>query len=797
MLHRCHLSAVLGLLLALLSPATPAAVQTPYPIVFVTQVPVTGDFTNIGSTFGHHMARQSSAPRGGDLWIRYPDGTLRNLSAAAGLGATGQQGATALAVRDPSPSWDASKIVFSAAIGAPTQRYQEAPTYWQLYEMRGLGAGETPVVSKVPNQPAEYNNVNPIYGSDDRIIFASDRPRSGERHHYPQLDEYEEAPIVSGLWSLDPRSGDLFMLNHSPSGAFTPQLDSFGRVIFTRWDHLQRDQQADADRAGSGSYGTFNFSSEAANATRLNDRSEVFPEPREAATGVNGHRFNQFFPWQINEDGTEEETLNHVGRQELSGYGTQSFLGDPNLVECCSPDNRYNRFRLNNDSLLHIKEDPTRPGRFVGTSAPEFGTHAGGQLVSLDGPPSLNPDLMTVTYLTAAATAFATEEGRSADPAHSGLYRDPLPLSDGRLVATHTIETRVDRNEGSNDAPRSRYDYRLKLVTADANGVYRAGEALTPGLSKRVSWYDPDTLVTHDGPLWEMNAVELRPRNRPARRSSHLPAPERQVFAEEGVDIAAFQADLRASGLALMVSRNITLRDKADRQQPFNLRVPGGASAGSSGKVYEVSHLQLFQGDQVRGIGGATSPREGRRVLAQVMHDAKAANPFQGVKGAVAVAADGSVAALVPARRAMTWQLTQGDTPVVRERYWLTFQQGEIRVCASCHGVNRQSQTGSADAQNPPEDLRRLLRLYKAGMVLANEDRLFNWAERQYPANFLPKNASTGTALGYTYRYYKATDEYLGVKDGKVYYFKPGTSAAPVEVGPVQPFLDQARQAGY
>ncbi len=329
-----------------------AAVTTPHPIVFVTQVPVPGDFTTIGSTFGNHQSTQRSAARGGDLWIRYPDGTLRNLSAAAGLGQAGLQGDRAIAVRDPSPHWDGRKLVFSAVVGAPTRQFIEPETRWQLYEITGLGANDTPVVTRVPNQPEGFNNISPVYGSDDRILFTSDRPRNGAAHLYPQLDEYEEAPTVTGIWSLDPRNGDLFLLNHAPSGAFTPQLDSFGRVIFTRWDHLQRDQQADADRAGSASYGTFNFSDESAAARALTDRSEVFPETRDGSGSVSGHRFNQFFPWQINEDGTEEETLNHIGRHELSGYGTQSFLDDANLRECCDTGSRFNRFTLTNDSLL-------------------------------------------------------------------------------------------------------------------------------------------------------------------------------------------------------------------------------------------------------------------------------------------------------------------------------------------------------------------------------------------------------------------------------------------------------------
>ena len=224
--------------------------RAPYPILFVTQVPIAADFTTIGSTFGNHHADLQSTGRGGDLWILYPNGTLKNLTQAAGYGSTapnGFQGADAIAVRDPAVDRDGHKALFSMVIGAPITRYQVETYFWQLYEITGLGKGETPVIAKVPNQPQGYNNISPIYGTDDRIIFTSDRPRNGDAHLYPQLDEYEEAPTNTGLWSLDPASGDLRLLNHAPSGDFTPFIDSYGRVVFTQWDHLQRDQQADAD----------------------------------------------------------------------------------------------------------------------------------------------------------------------------------------------------------------------------------------------------------------------------------------------------------------------------------------------------------------------------------------------------------------------------------------------------------------------------------------------------------------------------------------------------------------------
>ncbi len=699
-------------------PARPAQIL-PHPILFVTQTPQPADFATIGSLFGNHRGSMESVPRGGDLWIRYGDGTLRNLTRAAGFGLDSLQHTNGIAVREPCVHWDGAKALFSMVVGAPKKQYDYQTYFFQIYEITNFASNQVPVITKVANQPAYYNNVSPIYGSDDQIIFTSDRPRDGQRHLYPQLDEYEEAPVVSGLWSLDPATGALFMLNHSPSGSFSPSIDSFGRVIFSRWDHLQRDQQADTDnKSGSSAYGTFNYSSEAPDALILtNNRTEIFPEPRAANGATNAHTFNHFFPWQINQDGTEEETLNHIGRQELGGsYRSAAFNDDPNVRELYYFGNKPNTNVINN--FIHPRESAVQPGLFYGIDAPEFSTHSAGQIVSLEGAPSINPDLMKLSYVTHRDTAGYTD---NPAPTHSGLYRNPLPLADGRLAAIHTPETRYDQNEGTSSAPASRYGFRLTLLKQE-NGHWRADAPLTPGIPASLTWWQPDRLITYNGNLWELDPVEVRPRPRPPQLTPALDHPEAQVFQQEGVDPNAFKSYLRQRDLALIVSRDVTGRDKGDFQQPFNLRVPGGAQTiGKPGKIYDIQYLQLFQADLIRGIGmraANSTPSPGRRVLAQELHDPLADNPSPGNPNApaasVRIAADGSVAAFVPARRAVTWQTASpSGEPVVRERYWLTFQPGEIRACANCHGVNRKNQADQPASTNPPEALRALLRHWK------------------------------------------------------------------------------------
>jgi hypothetical protein len=693
----------------------------PNAIMFVTQTPQPSDFTTVTALFGNHRGSMDSAPRGGALWIRYPDGTLRNLTLAAGYGHDGPQHTNGIAVREPCVHWDGNKAVFSMVIGAPAKQYQVAAYYWQLYEITNFGASETPVITKVANQPTNYNNVAPTYGSDDRIIFASDRPRDGQRFLYPQLDEYEEAAVVTGLWSLDPTSGDLRMMNHSPSGAFSPSVDSFGRVIFSRWDHMQRDQQADAPDVQA-TYGTFNYTDETATAQLLtNNTTELFPEPRYTIGTNNAHTFNQFFPWQMNQDGSEEETLNHVGRHELGGsYRNTSFNNDPNLVELYYFGNKPNTNTLEN--FLQPRESPTEAGLFYAIDCPEFATHSAGQILALQGAPTINPDLMKLFYLTPRATASYTQDGATPDPNHTGLYRNPLPLSDGSLISVHTPETRADRNMGTSTAPLSRYDFRIKLLKS-VNGYFVPDVALTPGITNNLTWWSPDELVTYNGQMWELDPVEVRARTRPPTRAGHVEEIEAQIFKDEGVDLENFRQYLRQRNLALIVSRNVTGRDGGDRQQPFNLRVPGGVQTiATSGTIYDIQYLQLFQADLLRGTGlRGGAPNAGRRVLAQQLHEPLVDNvpPISSAPiGSVPIASDGSFAALVPARRAMTWQLTAPDgESVVRERYWVTFQPGEVRTCANCHGVNRHDQIGRPAATSAPLALRDFLRHWKDNNV--------------------------------------------------------------------------------
>lgn len=655
--------------------------------------------------------------------IRFPGGAVCNLTREAGFGVDGLQGPGSIAVRDPSVHYSGEKALFSMVVGGPGRQYEVNTYFWQIYEVSGLELGTSVTITKVPGQPEDYNNVGAIYGSDGRIIFSSDRPRNGQRHLWPQHDEYESSPTPTGLWSLNPGTGDLFMLQHSPSGSFDPIVDAFGRIIYSRWDHLMRDQQASADDAGSSrDFGTFDYADESAEAAKTTNRVEVFPEPLPSYVppGSNeiGIRINHFFPWEINQDGTVEETLNHLGRHEMHEFFTRTFDDDDNLIDFTSVISG----RTNSNpsfNFFQIAEDPTSPGRFLMIDAPEFNTHASGQIIAFQANPELNPDDVVIEYVTHPDTVGTTGDGQVPPPTHSGHYRDPLPLANGGLLASHTYETRGIENEGTRANPISRYDFRLRTLVSAPGGYLVSASELTSGIDKTLSYYDPDVLVSYSGPMWELHAVEVKSTPTPPLTSAPpLHESESLALAQAAVDEGALRQFLRDSGLAMVVVRDATSRDDMDRQQPYNLAVPGGVSAvGSSGRVYDIQYMQFFQGDQVRGIGGIDTPDSGRRVLARHLHDPMAStfNPDSAYPGSGLIAADGSVAMFVPARRALAWQsISPSGDPVVRERLWVTFQPGEIRVCDGCHGVNKVNQVGAPASENLPAAMVQLLNHWKS-----------------------------------------------------------------------------------
>lgn len=717
------------------------------PILFALVPPPMHTSTSYGhqmETFGNHLTEMEAAPRGGDLCLMDVNGNIRFLTAEANFGVpVGEiQTEKAIAVRQPCIHWSGKRALFSMVIGGPVKRFDVSyqMNKWQIYEITNLDEvvtqGKVANIVKVAGQP-DYNNISPIYGSDDQILFTSDAPLFGLKHTYPQNDEYESTPINTGIFKLNPTTGKIIHLTHSPSGDTDLFLASDGRVLSTRWEHLKRDQQADETRFGSNDYEIKTFENENADAKPIvapkvmdgkpfaDDRGvpyEVFPEALSAEDPTRDqneslHDFNEFLIWELTEEGEGHQTMNHAGRHEFGGlYLAPSKKNDPNLSENFRTftKNKYHSTVSSDAGIFQLKEDP-RPGKqgiFYGTWSREFKRFASGRIFEFKMPIGFNPQDMEIIDWT--------NEDIDNKLNNKGHFRNPLMLMNGTMLVSYA--TQSDLFSASKP-----YHFQLakmvKLAGSTSGTEHVAGERLTGAGIERVIKYhgDPATPLTATVKMNEVDVVEIIERPRPTKIAQHIEDIEKQVLNEENVDEAQLRLWMKERNLALIVIRNATERDAADLQQPFNLRVPGGvATAPKSGKVYDISHFQIFQADLVRGY---RQGKPGRRVLATPLHNSAQNETIETTnmldasapKGSVKIAPDGSVAAFVPAVRAMTWQtLSPTKEPIVRERQWITFAPGEVRTCAGCHGINGKAKSGNDVPQNKPEALRQLLRTWKA-----------------------------------------------------------------------------------
>ena len=286
----------------------------------------------------------------------------------------------------------------------------------------------------------------------------------------------------------------------------------------------------------------------------------------------------------------------------------------------------------------------------------------------------------------------------------------------------------TDYNTGTvaNPLPVAGYNFRLRSLKAPAfaGGFYSNDVTLTAGIGINVSYYVGATLVTYSGPAWELDPAEVVARTAPTAPSAPAIHPTTAAqFAAAGVDIPTFQNYLTTNNAALSVSFDVTKRDRHDKQQPYNLRVSWSGhqttGTGTTGGLYDIAWMRFYQADLRRGYALTTAtPIPGRRVVATPLHDTMSHNvqTAGAPAGAVRIGDDGSVAAILPAGKAMTWDMLANDLPKtsqVKERFWVTFQRGEIRTCTNCHGINTQDQAGAAAPTNPPAALADLLAFWR------------------------------------------------------------------------------------
>jgi Hydrazine synthase alpha subunit middle domain len=166
-----------------------------------------------GGAFDHDLFQP-----GTDLWVLEPPepgGALRNLTASAHPDGEAD-------VRDPTVRHDATRIAF-----AMRRSLDDA---FNIYEIGVHGGGLRQLTFDEGALPTggQIANVQPTYGPDGRVFFASTRAGM-------LADGFDV--LDSEIWAVDPEDGTLERITHTPSPEVTPsfigQGKTYGTLAFT------------------------------------------------------------------------------------------------------------------------------------------------------------------------------------------------------------------------------------------------------------------------------------------------------------------------------------------------------------------------------------------------------------------------------------------------------------------------------------------------------------------------------------------------------------------------------------
>jgi hypothetical protein len=123
------------------------------------------------------------------------------------------------AVRDPQVHYDGQKILFSYRRGGQS--------YFHLYEIGIDGAGLTQLTD------GPYDDIEPTYTPEGKILFCSTRCR--------RVVGCNPSPVAT-LYGCEADGSNIREISASPFTDNTPWMLPDGRVLFTRWEYVDRNQ---------------------------------------------------------------------------------------------------------------------------------------------------------------------------------------------------------------------------------------------------------------------------------------------------------------------------------------------------------------------------------------------------------------------------------------------------------------------------------------------------------------------------------------------------------------------------
>ena len=399
----------------------------PAPLIFVSrQIPKTGtvywDKPKGMPGVGPYSRFEVAAP--GRLLLLKPDGSLQTLVDGAQPTATSYQ---LIDVNAPDVAYDSTQIVFAGlAQGDYPSGAMQNPGGWRLYAINVDGSGlrqltfadqdnlDLSQFGGLAQAFANYDDTDPVWLPDGRIVFASTR--------YPSFGQYGGARTAN-LFVINPDGSDLHRITSERNSAERPLVDPLtGRIVYSRWWR--------------------------------NFRVPVNSLETQAATAHEGYR--QHLGLLSETDATTDDSIPggstnvnrnswQLGTVHPDGTGLRLFAGGSGVFLAGEDGNHAYGGAFTSDGILYANYFPmrnmTEAAGFGGIRRYERGAHGytGVIGVTADGQyPVVNPE----------PPSFGVTQSEYA--------ADPAVLPDGKLIISW--------------APDINQDYGLYIINAGSNG---------------------------------------------------------------------------------------------------------------------------------------------------------------------------------------------------------------------------------------------------------------------------------------------------------------------------------------
>ncbi|MBT8107669.1 MAG: PD40 domain-containing protein [Gammaproteobacteria bacterium] len=195
------------------------------------------------------------------------------------------------AIRDVEIDYDGSRLLFSMRTPFDENVAEEDQVAtWNIWQYTFESAELVRVIPS--NLTAEAgHDIMPKYLPDGRIIFASTRQRQSQallldenKGAFPAMDE-DENEYAFNLHVMNDDGGEMRQVTFNQSHDLDPSVMADGKIVFSRWDHNQSNNQINLYRMNPDGSATELLYGQWSHDTGTNDSTIQFLQPRETEDG--------------------------------------------------------------------------------------------------------------------------------------------------------------------------------------------------------------------------------------------------------------------------------------------------------------------------------------------------------------------------------------------------------------------------------------------------------------------------------------------------------------------------------